>query len=121
MTTLIKIKEIPDDYLSVAEVAAMRRVDIKTVYRWMQMGMPHIRDPYGRLFIAQGDAKSFTPKRPGWPKGGKRTPSRKATQRRRDRKKRIAALRAKDMTIKDIAAEVGVSVSTVWFDLNGKK
>jgi DNA-directed RNA polymerase specialized sigma subunit len=121
MTTITKIKEIPFDYLSVAETAAMRGVSAKTVYQWLQNGLAYATDRFGRFFILAADAKAFTPKAIGSPKGCKHKTNYAAMKKRRERKKRIAALRAKDMTIKAIAAEVGVCESTVWFDLNGKK
>lgn len=112
-------KKKKSDYLTVGEVAKLRKVKEATVYRWIVAGLPSVKQ-FGVILVHWSDACGYQPKPVGFPKDGAYTRNREICKRQEARRKEVNELRGMGWTIKRIAEALEIAQSTVWFDLNYK-
>jgi predicted DNA-binding transcriptional regulator AlpA len=102
MSNSNKILNGSPNYLTVAEVAALRGVVRQTVFHWMKNGLPFRKDRFGKRHILRSHAAKFKPRPVGFPANGVR----KMTLTMYIEAKR---LRSEGKTYAEIALAIGMS------------
>lgn len=64
MATLTKVSKL----LTVHQVAQLKRVSAKAVYRWIRLGKLRSHQEWGRVFVNRDDAERFKMPKNGRPK-----------------------------------------------------